>query len=743
MRFRDDNRAVTVQIGAILLFATIIIALSLYQATVVPSQNAEVEYKHSQTAQNQLSDVRNAVLRTAGSGNSQPVSVTLGTQYPSRVFLMNPPPATGTLRTGSYEDGTVLVSNVNATNEETRDFVDGSWNASTKYLEYEPDYSEFDNPPSLLYESSVLSNYYPETNDGTVIPLTDQLLVDNETKTVTLVTLNGSLSTTRASTVSVSPEALSAPYQRVQVQPEDASQPVIVSVPTLADANTLAERTDLGSHPGVIAVQNDTSRPNAVNITVDWNETFTLQTARIGVGSGTENPKPHYITVVENRGDRVTVETRDRFNNPEGGVRVEVNATEPDPFVESSKQTDENGRATFTVRDNESATTDLEIDDGNTDYERITVSVDATSGGGGGGGGASGNAGRLVQVGGAFAFDGEGPGDVTGGLNLTVNNTYDSTVTITDVTVEPEEFDTTGLSDKATGEGYGQSELNVEALDSGVSTALDVPLPDDQYTYVSDRGLTLSLEQSREERVYDTGARTFVTEDTDLVGGALDVGAGTRAEIAFAEFYDVLTDPATALNVSNDDFRVAVTYTHNGSSKTDEFVVYAQPPGAAGGGGGGGNPLVYQTGSASTSSPANDNSGVVFTLENSAGQGLDITSITVESTTDSSTEGFTEGNGGDGRYNREAFFNVDGSPDAQDDPADGYVEEGARIDIGQTESLDNIAQLSDGDTTDVYLYQFVNNGGNSQDLSGDDVTVTVGYELADGTTGTYTFTFTA
>ena len=116
MRFRDDERAVTVQIGAILLFATIIIALSLYQATVVPSQNADVEYKHSQTVQNQLSDVRNAILRTAGSGNTQPVSVSLGTQYPSRVFLMNPPPATGTIRTGAYENGTVQLSNVDASN---------------------------------------------------------------------------------------------------------------------------------------------------------------------------------------------------------------------------------------------------------------------------------------------------------------------------------------------------------------------------------------------------------------------------------------------------------------------------------------------------------------------------------------------------------------------------------------------------------------------------------------------------
>lgn len=384
MRFRDDERAVTVQIGAILLFATLIIALSLYQATVVPSQNADVEYKHSQTIQNQLSDVRNAILRTAGSGNTQPATVSLGTQYPSRAFLMNPPPATGTLRTGTYENGTVLVSNVNATNNETRDFLAGSWNASTKYLAFEPDYSEYDNPPDLLYESSVLSNYYADTNNGTAIPLTDQLLVDNETKTITLVTLNGSLSTTRASAVSVTPEALSAPYQRVQVEKNDTTNPAVLSVPTKVSASQLENRTDLGSHPGVIDVTDHPTEPDRVVIEVDWDGQFTLQTARVGVGSGTENPDPHYLTLIKNRGDRVTVEARDRFNNAESGVQVNVSSGS-NLFEQTAKPTDEHGQATFEVKENVSGNATLAVLGNNSDRERVNVSVDTTRTGGNGG----------------------------------------------------------------------------------------------------------------------------------------------------------------------------------------------------------------------------------------------------------------------------------------------------------------------------------------------------------------------
>jgi len=371
MNWRGDDRAQSVQVGAILLFATLVIALSIYQATIVPSQNADIEYKHSQTVQNQMADVRNSILRSAATGTTQPTSLTMGTQYPARVFLLNPPPSTGTLRTGSYDDGTVRVSNVNATNPETREFLNGSWTASTKFLEYEPDYNEYDNAPNLLYESSILSNYYPNSGGGTAIPLTDQLLVDNETRTITLVTLNGSLSTTRAGSVTVSPESLSAPYQRVQVT-NNTSGPVNVSVPTWLSADQFENRTDLGNHPGVIDVV-DVPDENRVVVQVNWTDRFTLQTARVGVGSGTDNPGPHYLTLVENRGDRVTVEARDRFNNAESGVKVDINdeAKNNSLFEDSSLWTDENGRATFEVNGNKSGTATIWVNKNSTEYERV------------------------------------------------------------------------------------------------------------------------------------------------------------------------------------------------------------------------------------------------------------------------------------------------------------------------------------------------------------------------------------
>ncbi|MFC6733256.1 hypothetical protein ACFQH3_03725 [Haladaptatus sp. GCM10025707] len=95
MRLWGDSRGQAIQIGAILLFATLIIALSLYQANVVPQNNKDVEFNHNLRVLDQLEDMRNAIVRTAATGTEQPVSITLGTQYDERVFAVNPGPPGG------------------------------------------------------------------------------------------------------------------------------------------------------------------------------------------------------------------------------------------------------------------------------------------------------------------------------------------------------------------------------------------------------------------------------------------------------------------------------------------------------------------------------------------------------------------------------------------------------------------------------------------------------------------------
>jgi hypothetical protein len=564
VRFRDDTRGVTVQVGAVLLFATIIIALSVYQATVVPAENSDVEYRHSQQVQGQLVDVRNALVATAETGDARPATVSLGTEYPNRVFLVNPPPAAGTLRTDTYDDPTVMVSNVNATNPETRDYLDGSWAQPTKSLSFVPGYHEYRDAPRLRFEASLLSNYYPEQNIS--VPLTDQLLVDSETRTVSLVALNGSLSTSRSSSVALDPAALSAPAERVQVQPDDPGQPVNVTVPTVVDASVLRNSTGLGDNPNVSVVQNGTDR---VTLSVDWSGPFTLRTAKVGVGSDTEGSPPTYLTLVESDDDSVTVEARDAYNNPESGVTVSVNGT--NPFDAASAVTNEDGRATFVAGNNEDTTTTLSILDNSDAQERVEVDVDTTSPAAEGGSGGS-----LVYLGDGSAFDGEDGDQVPGGVSFTVENQFASDVTITDVTVLPENGALTGLSDKGAGLGYGRSEL---AVSNGAQTeSVDVPLTDPEYSYVGARGLTLSLAQNRNEDVYDTAGGEFTTAEANA-SGTVTLSPNGTAQVSFAEFYvGATTGSPTAANVTDEDFRVLVSYERNSKASSDEFVVYADEP---------------------------------------------------------------------------------------------------------------------------------------------------------------------
>lgn len=183
----------------------------------------------------------------------------------------------------------------------------------------------------------------------------------------------------------------------MQVQPNEAGEPVTVSVPTLVEPDSLAERTDLGNHPVIIAVQNDTRRTNAVNVTVEWDGEFILQTARVGVGSAMENPEPYYLTRVENCGDRVTVEARDRFNNAESGVDVNV-SDGASLFEQTEKATAENGRATFEVVNNASGNATLAIPGNASVEKRVDVCIDAARGGSSGGGGGGDNTAPTVDI---------------------------------------------------------------------------------------------------------------------------------------------------------------------------------------------------------------------------------------------------------------------------------------------------------------------------------------------------------
>ena len=96
--FESDNRAVAPVLGVILLFGIAAIGVSVWQTTVIPSQNADTEFNHYMEVQGDMGDLRQAHLETAASGEPKAPTLKLGVAYTTRVIGVNPPDPSGTIR---------------------------------------------------------------------------------------------------------------------------------------------------------------------------------------------------------------------------------------------------------------------------------------------------------------------------------------------------------------------------------------------------------------------------------------------------------------------------------------------------------------------------------------------------------------------------------------------------------------------------------------------------------------------
>jgi len=398
MQFGDDERGAAIQIGAVLLFGMLIISMATYQATVVPNQNKEIEFNHNQEVQGQMQDLRNTVVSVPGGGNGGSVTLDLGTTYPSRTLFVNPGPPSGSLRTVGTNDTNVDVSVVNAAaTDETGDFWNGdARNFTTGALVYEPRYHEYQNPPTTVYEHSLLYNQFRDEN----LTVSDQTIVND--RQITLVTLDGNLSEDRSDSTSVTARPISASDNTVAVEADGG--PINITLPTRLDNDTWSEalREQYVSNGGHVAGQyyeSVSGEPyGLLTIELEEGETYDLQMARVGVGSGASaESSGRYIvdvagdgeTVAPNENQTLAVEVRDRYNNPISGQQVNASVTQGGGTVTPAQQnTSSDGRATFTYEaGSTSGTAEIEanISTSGGDTKRVVFEVQVSTSGGGGG----------------------------------------------------------------------------------------------------------------------------------------------------------------------------------------------------------------------------------------------------------------------------------------------------------------------------------------------------------------------
>lgn len=170
--FISDRRGVSVVLGFILMFGILILALTTYQAQIVPQENAATEFQHFEDVRDEMVVLRNSISTAGQQDISEFDDITLGTHYQTRVFTINPPSPSGTLQTSD-------AYNITIKNETTQT------NVSTRFLEYNPGYFEID-VGSIWYEHSVL--YLDERDRGNGISIIEDqnILKDGTVRIVAL-----------------------------------------------------------------------------------------------------------------------------------------------------------------------------------------------------------------------------------------------------------------------------------------------------------------------------------------------------------------------------------------------------------------------------------------------------------------------------------------------------------------------------------------------------------------------------
>ena len=492
MTFTGDERAQSVQVGAVLLFGVLIIAFSSYQAFAVPEQNREVEFNHNQQVQTQLQDLRNAIVSVPGQPSRQAVSVQLGTRYPSRLLATNPGPPSGLLYTDgtSNESRNLTVRNAEAVNPETADYWDGATprHYNTGAIAYKPAYNVYGEAPETVYEHSIVYNQFREGN----ITLSEQAMVDG--RDITLVALNGSLSRSASDSVTVDIEPKSQSSRTVRVTNATGSK-VSVSflsrLPASEWETLLDEEIDLNpgntSNEKYVASVTGTEGPDSLNeitIVFERGATYRLKMAKASVGTGVTDESEAYLTTVgsENitvaKGDseEIVLEVRDAYNNPVSDVDVNgsVERSNTGSLTTDTESSDSDGRVKFVYETDQSTETGTHTVQFSPDSlgsfngespEDVSVPVTVTEANQGSGGG-SGNS-SLIYNEDAFALDSDGI--IDGGVQFSVTNEAGETITITTVAVDAVDEDIDYLSDSYTNSDPApqEDELYIEADTDG------------------------------------------------------------------------------------------------------------------------------------------------------------------------------------------------------------------------------------------------------------------------------------
>jgi hypothetical protein len=686
-RFGGDERGVTVQIGAILLFGILVLALATYQAVAVPAQNEEVEFNHNQRVQSDMLDLRGTLGAPVAGADPGSVTVELGTTYPARVLFVDPAPPGGALRT--IAGGNTTLENAVATNDETADFVDGTRSYRSRDVVYDPSYSVYQNAPTTALEGAVAVN----RGEARSVAISDQRLIDG--RTISLVVVRGNLSRAGSGSLAVDPRRVST-ATRTPVR-NDSAGPLNVTVTTSLPADRW-ERL-LADQPRVTGVA-PAARPGAVNVSLapvaPGEAPYTLRVGVIDVGDGRPPPAPAYVTSPDAPtatlapGDEVTVAVRDRYNNPVAGsieltdgaglVADDDDAT-PDVYEPADRE-DGVYRLRYTGGD---GTLMASLPNATSAEENVSVAVIEVSAPSGG-------------------------GNVT--VETVLSDGFESGLGNWSTNSQGNVGTTTAQSHlgfrSAVVNGDPQGRLVSDDLDTSGASYLEI----EYWAYRTDGP---ELDEDEDLRLqYQRADGSWKTIDVIRLRDA--DGSGSPDPRSFSR--RLLVPDAEALR---DGVRFRFTAFADAGSDAwyvDDVRIYGIGSGSESGESGppAASQVSYVSGSAGVTG---DDSTIEFDVENAGAADVTVTAFAVDSTSVSSAR------------------RVERSGDEVVGSRGGRLNEVLQIGGGSPE-FDTDATVPAGGRTTFTVGEFVNNGGSDRDMEGEDVTVTLTFE--DGSTTQISFT---
>jgi len=297
-------RGQSMQIGAILLFGFLVVALATAQAGLVPADISRAELDHSQRVADQLIALETAVFETSVTGRPQPTTLDLGADYPDRLPFVYPPPAAGTLTTTT--PAILAVDNAEATSD--GDSFDNYWNGTTRSyatraITYEAGYRELD-APRYRIEHGVLAARYG--GDSRVELAANRQPVVDGTE-ITLPVVDGELAATGVDTESVVAERVT---ESTPVDIEASGDPIRLRLPTQLSAAKW-RNTILDGQPNVDSV---TVTADVATVTLDPTKTYELTIHKLTVGPNPTEPSAAYLRNAS--GGEYAFDVRDRYNDP-------------------------------------------------------------------------------------------------------------------------------------------------------------------------------------------------------------------------------------------------------------------------------------------------------------------------------------------------------------------------------------------------------------------------------------------